>query len=158
MELSAKVRINMIPLRHVLTFALGVGASAIALTTRCTDHNVTVHVDRTTEKNLRSTPQSIEVLYALASKEILVTNSYNLSVKLCVPPNSGSNPLQLLVHGATFNKNMWDSQYLPEKHNWVQRMHREGYPTLAVDLIGIHRHLKQRNWGLTSIFCSRQRK
>lgn len=104
----------------------------------CTNYDVTVQIDRTTRQSFDNGQYGIEILYALAGRETLVSNVYNLSSRLCEPAhaNAHSGTLQLLLHGASFNKGMWDSEYMPETYSWVRRMNREGYPTLAVDLIG----------------------
>lgn len=123
----------------VLSSALQVHCSQYAFSEpRCTDYDVTVHIDKTTGHSFNNGHYGIEILYALANKETLVSNSYNLSSRLCEAgrTNVHSDTLQLLLHGASFNKGMWDSQYMPETYNWVHRMNREGYSTLAVDLIG----------------------
>lgn len=53
----------------------------------------------------------INVLYALAGKQILTSNPYNLSARICIPnlQRSSKNPsdtIQLLLHGVTFSKIM----------------------------------------------------
>jgi pimeloyl-ACP methyl ester carboxylesterase len=105
----------------------------------CQDLRIPVSVKKTAGKEFHSELYNAEVLYAQADKQILVSNSYEMSARLCLPENShGSHAdtLQVLVHGASFNKNMWDVQYEPNTYSWVRRMSREGYPTLAVDLVG----------------------
>ncbi|KAI8628357.1 Alpha/Beta hydrolase protein [Xylariaceae sp. FL1651] len=106
----------------------------------CQDFRIPVSVQMTTTNEFVNQTYNAEILYALASKQILVSNSYEISARLCLPQvqsNQGrGNSLQLLVHGATFNKNMWDIQNEPEKYSWVRRMSNEGYPTLAIDLVG----------------------
>ncbi|KAJ5237223.1 valacyclovir hydrolase [Penicillium chrysogenum] len=104
----------------------------------CHDSNITVHVSKTTNRSFVNQVYDLDILYALAGKQILVSNSYSISSRLCEPSqtNTHSDTLQVMIHGASFNKNMWDSQYQPETYSWVQRMNKEGYYTLAVDLIG----------------------
>lgn len=104
----------------------------------CHDFDVSTSVQRTTQHSFVNRNYDADVLISLANKEILVSNTYQMSSRLCEPTrdNAHSDTLQLLIHGASFNKNMWESQYEPETYNWVQRMNREGYYTLAVDLIG----------------------
>ncbi|KAL7622051.1 hypothetical protein AAE478_007552 [Parahypoxylon ruwenzoriense] len=107
----------------------------------CQDLRIPVSVQRTTANEFQDQPYNAGVLYALAGKEILVSNSYEMSARLCIPEaegsqHTGANTLQVLIHGASFNKNMWDVQYKPETYSWVGRMNKEGYPTLAVDLVG----------------------
>ncbi|KAI1381059.1 Alpha/Beta hydrolase protein [Hypoxylon crocopeplum] len=107
----------------------------------CQDLRIPVSVERTTTSEFHNQTYNAEILYALAGKEILVSNTYEMSARLCMPENQDSqqtrsDTLQVLVHGASFNKNMWDVQYKPETYSWVKRMNDEGYPTLAVDLVG----------------------
>ncbi|KAI0196819.1 Alpha/Beta hydrolase protein [Xylaria flabelliformis] len=105
----------------------------------CQDFRIPVHVEKTATSEFRSDLYNDEIFFALAERKILVSNSYEMSARLCVPEDiqgPHADTLQVLVHGASFNKNMWDSQYKPERYSWVQRMNREGYPTLAIDLVG----------------------
>ncbi|KAI1132519.1 Alpha/Beta hydrolase protein [Nemania abortiva] len=105
----------------------------------CHDLRIPVSVEKTATGEFGGDVYTDEVLFALAGRKILVSNTYEMSARLCMPENSDSlhaDTLQLLIHGASFNKNMWDSQYKPETYSYVQRMSREGYPTLAIDLIG----------------------
>ncbi|KAI1261353.1 Alpha/Beta hydrolase protein [Xylariaceae sp. FL1019] len=105
----------------------------------CQDFNIPVSVEKSTTTKFHGEPYKDNILFALAGKEILVSNTYNMSARLCLPDDSTSphaDTLQVLIHGASFNKNMWDVQYEPDTYNWVRRMSREGYPTLAVDLVG----------------------
>ncbi|KAJ2971303.1 hypothetical protein NUW58_g9454 [Xylaria curta] len=105
----------------------------------CHDLRIPVSVEKTAISDFRGDVYNSEILYALAGRKILVSNTYEMSARLCLPEDSEgphADTLQVLVHGASFNKNMWDVQYKPEKYSWVRRMSHEGYPTLAVDLVG----------------------
>ncbi|KAI0103348.1 Alpha/Beta hydrolase protein [Nemania sp. FL0031] len=105
----------------------------------CQDLRIPVSVEKTAIGEFGGGVYNDEILFALAGRKILVSNTYEMSARLCMPENSESphaDTLQLLVHGASFNKHMWDSEYKPERYSWVQRMSQEGYPTLAIDLIG----------------------
>ncbi|KAI0437518.1 Alpha/Beta hydrolase protein [Xylaria telfairii] len=105
----------------------------------CQDLRIPVSVEKTATGEFRGDVYNDEILFALAGRKILVSNTYEMSARLCMPENSQgphADTLQLLVHGASFNKNMWDAQYKPERYSWVQRMSHEGYPTLAIDLVG----------------------
>ncbi|KAF4543310.1 Alpha beta hydrolase fold protein [Lasiodiplodia theobromae] len=121
--------------------ALRAQYTAIATSSQsCTDYDINVSVERTTRETFQDRAYSADILYALARKEILVSNEYTLSSRLCTPVEKAqedhTDTIQLLVHGASFNKVMWDLPYQPERYSWVKRMSEEGYPTLAVDLIG----------------------
>lgn len=119
---------------------IGPHSSSSEASPSCQDVTIPVQVEKTSQALFEDKAYSADVLYALAAKEILVSNSYELSAQLCSPlvqeSNDASDTLQLLVHGASFNKNMWDSKYEPERYNWIRRMNTNGYTTLAVDLIG----------------------
>jgi hypothetical protein len=122
-------------------FALFLTAQAISsAAASCRNYKIEVEVERTTRETFQGRPYSIKILHALAAKEILVSNSYTLDSRSCLPSSSNaslhSDTIQLLVHGASFNKIMWDFPYQPARYSWVQRMSDEGYPTIAVDLIG----------------------
>ena len=101
---------------------------------------VETSVTQTTQENFLNQTYSVRVLYALAEKQILVSGSYNLSARYCSPGENSANKkedtLQLLVHGASFSKTMWDFPYQRDRYSWVKEMNEKGYPTLAVDLIG----------------------
>ena len=97
---------------------------------------IPVTVERTTPTQLADN-SSLEVLFALEERKILVTNTYNLSAVYCEPTtqpadSSHKRTVQMLVHGATFNKIMWDFPYKPERYSWVRRMISEGYATLVI--------------------------
>ncbi|CAO1604876.1 hypothetical protein XANCAGTX0491_008417 [Xanthoria calcicola] len=108
----------------------------------CSDVIIPVAVQRSSDLQSLTSEYDINVLYALAGKSILASNSYNLSARICRPiPNrnvsASSDTIQLLVHGATFSKIMWDFPYQPETYSWTKRMNEAGYTTIAVDLVGV---------------------
>jgi len=137
----------MHPEQVILAAAVGAVSSSLTTTTTppsCHDFTIPISVEATASQKFGADiGYSAEVLYALAGKKILVSNTYDISARLCVPTTTDGDdvetdkPIQLLVHGATFNKNMWDVPYQPDKYNWIHRMTgQEGYPTLAIDLPG----------------------
>jgi pimeloyl-ACP methyl ester carboxylesterase len=104
---------------------------------------IPVSVERNTEAQLSDVGEeySIDVLWSLQQRKILVTNSYNLSAVYCEPTgpsstNTSGSTIQLLVHGATYSKIMWDFPYQPETYSWVRHAAARGYATLAVDQVG----------------------
>ncbi|KAJ8124185.1 hypothetical protein ONZ43_g38 [Nemania bipapillata] len=108
-------------------------------TLSCQDLRIPVSVEKTAAGEFSRDVYNDEILFALAGRKILVSNTYEMSARLCMPENSEgphADTLQVLIHGASFNKKMWDSHYKPETYSWVKRMSHEGYPTLAIDLIG----------------------
>ena len=82
---------------------------------------------------------NIQVLYALQDRKIMTTNSYNLEAVYCeatTEVSSRTNTVQLLVHGATLTKQMWDFPYQPEKYSWVRHNTAQGFSTLHFDIVG----------------------
>ncbi|ROT41606.1 hydrolase [Sodiomyces alkalinus F11] len=80
----------------------------------------------------------LNVLFGWASREVLRDGEYEISARLCEPASGieRKEMLQLLIHGATFNKVMWDFPYKPETYSWTRFMTAAGYTTLAIDLVG----------------------
>ena len=80
----------------------------------------------------------LDILFALMNRQILVDGSYELDARYCEPARGvkRKNTLQLLAHGATFHKGMWDFPYRPETYSYTRYMNRAGYSTLAIDLLG----------------------
>ncbi len=81
----------------------------------------------------------LEILYALGERNILVDANYTLAARYCEPAPGirRKDTLQVLVHGGTFNKVMWDLPFKPETYSWTRFMTLAGYSTLAVDLVGM---------------------
>ncbi|CRK45151.1 hypothetical protein HYQ45_013183 [Verticillium longisporum] len=104
----------------------------------CRDFTIPISVNKTVEAELSLDDYDIESLYAWAGREVLVHGDYEMSARICDPPPGveRKDTLQLLMHGATFNKHMWDFPYKPETHSWVRFMANAGYTTLAIDYIG----------------------
>ncbi|KAI9150314.1 Epoxide hydrolase [Paramyrothecium foliicola] len=104
----------------------------------CREFTIPVSVTRTTEEEYSMDNYNLDILFALLGQEILVDGSYELSARYCEPPQGvpPRSTLQLLAHGATFHKGMWDFPYEPETYSYVRYMTRAGYSTLAIDLLG----------------------
>jgi hypothetical protein len=96
-----------------------------------------VHLEKTSTQNFTLDSYSHEVFYALTRKEILISGTYNVSTRTCIPKGGAkSNSIQLLAHGATYTKHMWDFAYQPERYSWTKHMNEAGYATMSFDLIG----------------------
>ncbi|KAJ5116811.1 alpha/beta-hydrolase [Penicillium angulare] len=72
---------------------------------------------------------------------VAVEGSYNISATLCEPEEyNHANAIQLLSHGATYNKFYWSGIGLPEeqakRYDWTRVAKNEGYATLAIDRLG----------------------
>jgi hypothetical protein len=104
----------------------------------CRDVVIPVHVGKSAAGNFSTASYDVNVLFALAARKTLVAADYNISARICEPPSgvAALDTVQILAHGATFNKKMWDFPYKPETHSWTRRMTKAGYTTVAVDLIG----------------------
>jgi pimeloyl-ACP methyl ester carboxylesterase len=56
--------------------------------------------------------------------------------KLCYPSSKVPTTVQLLVHGATYNKIVWDWPQQSATYSYVQAAVAKGYATFAVDRLG----------------------
>ena len=105
-------------------------------------HNLTIAVPlrQTATKNYTLDNYDVDFFYDVQDFLVFRTGTYNVSAVYCTPAGNVSgnakDTVQLLNHGATFKKEMWDFPYQPEKYSWVRRMHAEGYATFAWDQIG----------------------
>jgi hypothetical protein len=106
----------------------------------CRDVIIPVHVAKSAAGNFSTSNYDVNILFALGARKTLVAADYNISARICEPaPNVAAlDTVQILAHGATFNKKMWDFPYKPETHSWTQRMTKAGYTTVAVDLLGTY--------------------
>lgn len=55
--------------------------------------------------------------------------------QLCEPPG-GSDRVQLLVHGATYDSRYWDEPVADGRFSYVRRALADGWATLAIDRVG----------------------
>ncbi|KAK4222739.1 Alpha/Beta hydrolase protein [Podospora fimiseda] len=63
-----------------------------------------------------------------------VSGNFQMDGVYCSPPKSTArNVLQILVHGATYNKSSWQWTDLGERYDYPLAATREGYATLAID-------------------------
>lgn len=122
----------------------------ILLAGSCKEVVIPVHVAKSAEGTFSTDAYDVNVLFALAARETLVTADYNISARICEPPANVTalDTVQILAHGATFNKHMWDFPYKPESHSWTKRMTEAGYTTVAVDLLGTYHAYRCLNPGV----------
>jgi hypothetical protein len=59
--------------------------------------------------------------------------------ELCVPATRTPSAVQLLVHGATYNRYYSDWPYRPDFYSYVRQMVGAGYATLNIDRLGYGR-------------------
>ncbi|MEO6090774.1 MAG: alpha/beta fold hydrolase, partial [Umezawaea sp.] len=57
--------------------------------------------------------------------------------QLCLPGDSQPDTIQLLLHGATYNRSYWDLPYQPERYSYQRDMAAHGLATFAVDELGV---------------------
>lgn len=57
--------------------------------------------------------------------------------QLCLPAGNPSLTVQLLLHGATYNRTYWDLPYQPANYSYQRDMAANGLATFAVDEIGV---------------------
>ncbi|KAK5655944.1 hypothetical protein OQA88_5079 [Cercophora sp. LCS_1] len=78
---------------------------------------------------------------------VLVNTTFHIPATYCLPSDGvkDRNALQIIVHGLTYNKTMWQGfGYDGEKYNWHQHANAHGYATLAIDLPG-HGHSREED-------------
>ncbi|RFU35394.1 hypothetical protein B7463_g937, partial [Scytalidium lignicola] len=76
--------------------------------------------------------------------DIAISGTYNISGRFCEPEvriPGRENHIQLLVHGATYNKNYWSGGDFPigfkgNQYSWIAYASQRGYPTLSIDRLG----------------------
>lgn len=56
--------------------------------------------------------------------------------QLCTPAGRPPTTVQLLIHGATYNRLYWDFPYQPERYSYQRDMAKHGYTTFAIDRLG----------------------
>ncbi|KAK5993537.1 hypothetical protein PT974_06971 [Cladobotryum mycophilum] len=75
---------------------------------------------------------------------LTVNGNYTLAGRYCEPEvhiPQRQNTIQLLVHGATYNKNYWSGLDFPQgyhgnDYSWIAYASQQGYPTLSIDRLG----------------------
>ena len=106
----------------------------------CTNRNLTLTLKRTSATVFNKTSYGHDVFQSLTAKEILMDGTYVISTRECVPANGSKGSIQLLMHGATYTKHMWEFAYKPERYGWTRKFNLEGYTTLAFDSLGMSLH------------------
>jgi pimeloyl-ACP methyl ester carboxylesterase len=62
--------------------------------------------------------------------------TFKLVGELCSPPFDGHRTLQILIHGATYNRSYWDFPFRPDQYSYVRYANDAGFATLALDTLG----------------------
>lgn len=61
---------------------------------------------------------------------------YRIVGTLCRRPGADAQTLQLLLHGATYDRTYWDFPFQPARYSYARYAHAAGFATLAIDRIG----------------------
>jgi len=61
---------------------------------------------------------------------------YTIVGELCRPAHLRSRTLQILLHGASYNKEYWDFPFEPQRYSYARFANQRGYATLAIDRLG----------------------
>jgi pimeloyl-ACP methyl ester carboxylesterase len=80
-----------------------------------------------------ATCSAVEVPVSLAEG---LPRNQRIAGQLCRPAGSEGRPLQLLVHGFSYDRHYWDLPGFNGKYSYVKTMNDAGYPTLAIDRLG----------------------
>jgi pimeloyl-ACP methyl ester carboxylesterase len=75
----------------------------------------------------------------------------NVRGQLCVPQDSTPHTLQLLLHGATYNRVYWDLPYQPDTYSYQRDMAAHGLATLAIDELGVGESTRPLSTLLTGV-------
>ncbi|KAJ5182470.1 alpha/beta-hydrolase [Penicillium capsulatum] len=126
----------------------------LAATTSCSDISLEIdasshandivlpNLDPTTPNFLNGIVNSVIGDVGRVWPLIPVTSTFNISATLCEPKvYNHANAIQLLSHGASFNKLYWSGLGLPEDqgkpYDWTHFATDKGYATLAIDRPGV---------------------
>jgi len=63
-------------------------------------------------------------------------DTYTIVGELCRPARGRARTLQILLHGASFNRSYWDFPHRPRRYSYVRHANAAGFATLAVDRLG----------------------
>ena len=66
-------------------------------------------------------------------------DTYQIAGELCRPrgrSEHGSQTLQILIHGASYNRSYWDFPYQNRRYSFVRHANAAGFATLAIDRLG----------------------
>lgn len=62
---------------------------------------------------------------------------HRVAAQLCQPAGSGPDtPVQVLLHGGTYDRKYWDWPYRPSTYSYVEHANLAGFATLNVDRLG----------------------
>ena len=61
---------------------------------------------------------------------------YRIGGTLCTKPGSNAQALQLLLHGASYDRSYWDLPFQPARYSYARHARAAGFATLVIDHIG----------------------
>lgn len=70
--------------------------------------------------------------------------------ELCTPTGQTPSSVQLLIHGATYDRNYWDFPYQPEKYSYADAANARGISTFNIDRVGYGTSSKVPSLSLTA--------
>jgi len=73
------------------------------------------------------------------NKTVPISGTFNIGMQYCeasVSFPSRKKTLQILVHGATYNRDYWNFEFEPDLYNYVQFAAASGFNTLSYDRLG----------------------
>lgn len=56
--------------------------------------------------------------------------------ELCIPAGQSPDTVQVLIHGATYDRTYWDFPYQPEKYSYAKAANSAGISTFNIDKVG----------------------
>jgi pimeloyl-ACP methyl ester carboxylesterase len=65
-----------------------------------------------------------------------VPDTFSIVGELCRPAQGRARTLQILLHGASFNRHYWDFPLRPRRYSYVRHANAAGFATLSVDRLG----------------------
>lgn len=91
-----------------------------------------------TDFSLQFSRQGSNYTQSILKDYKMIIGTYNLSVTHCAPDNGESKVLQILTHGAGFDKSYWDLPFNNYNYSYVSvAVDQFGYSTLAWDRVGV---------------------
>ncbi|WP_146653187.1 alpha/beta hydrolase [Labilithrix luteola] len=62
--------------------------------------------------------------------------NYRIAGEICKPRFGQNRTLQILIHGASYNRTYWNFPYKPAWYSYVRHANLAGYTTIALDRLG----------------------
>ena len=80
-------------------------------------------------------PRCTELVFSVSLGDDL-PGPYRLAGRLCRPHREAGRVLQVLIHGASYNRGYWDFADPSRRYSYVWHSNRAGFATLALDRLG----------------------